>query len=93
MTQTLSPAQVAQQHNRDAGGRYAEQLRTDPGSLDLEPEGICCYECGGEAVIEPDGTAYHLTDDGAVDYDLDADHTPLDDAQFAVDHDEDDLDR
>ncbi len=35
----------------------------------------CCYECDEPFIID-DGVAHHITSDGEVDYDRDADHVP-----------------
>lgn len=38
---------------------------------------FCCEECGRPFTVDPDsGVANHLTDDGTVDYEADADHVP-----------------
>lgn len=41
-------------------------------------DGGSCSECGGECVVEEDGVSHHLTVDGQVDHDADADHVALD---------------
>lgn len=35
MVGSVTPAQAAQQNNRDQGGRYAEKTGADPGQVDL----------------------------------------------------------
>lgn len=42
--------------------------------------GGTCAECGGECVVEEDGVSHHLTADGEVDHDADADHVALDES-------------
>lgn len=42
--------------------------------------GGTCTECGGECVVEEDGVSHHLTADGDVDHDADADHVALDES-------------
>lgn len=43
-------------------------------------DGGACTECGGECVVEEDGVSHHLTADGQVDHDADADHVALDES-------------
>lgn len=42
--------------------------------------GGVCTDCGGECVVQEDGTSHHLDADGSPDYDADADHVALDES-------------
>ncbi len=44
----------------------------------------CCFECDEKFIVE-DGVAHHITSDGEVDYDRDADHVPY------LTHDDDEV--
>lgn len=46
-------------------------------------DGGTCSECGGECVVEEDGTSHHLNANGEVDHDADADHVALDESLAA----------
>jgi len=35
-----------------------------------------CHQCGQEFEIDDSGIATHMTEDGDIDYDQDADHVP-----------------
>lgn len=50
-------------------------LTHGPGDGDLHGGG--CSECGVETVVEEDGVGHHLTGDGDVDDDADADHVAM----------------
>lgn len=45
----------------------------------------CCFLCDKPFVIQRNGVAHHLYDDGDIDHDEDADHTP-----YTIDEDGDD---
>ena len=44
---------------------------------------MTCAECQGPMAIDGNGIANHITG-GVVDHDRDADHTPVDDADYGV---------
>lgn len=46
-------------------------------------DGDTCFDCGGEVVIDENGVSNHLTPDGDIDFDADADHVALSDEQYA----------
>lgn len=41
-----------------------------------------CVECGEEFGYEENEVAHHLTEEGSLDYDTDADHVPYGEAEF-----------
>lgn len=43
-------------------------------------ETTSCYECGNQVLVSDDGVARHLTEEGEIDYDQDADHVAIPDA-------------
>ena len=42
-----------------------------------DPGAECCAECGESMAINAAGVSNHLTEDGDIDYDRDADHVAL----------------
>lgn len=44
-----------------------------------------CAECADEVSVGEDGVAHHITDDGEIDYDKDAEHTAIDDSGYGAD--------
>jgi hypothetical protein len=46
------------------------------GSADASGPAGLCDQCGRAFAVNGDGTANHLTDEGAIDHDRDADHVP-----------------
>ena len=36
-----------------------------------------CYECGGPCFVDENGVAYHVSEDGDIDYDTNADHVAI----------------
>lgn len=51
----------------------------EEGDLEVgsDDEGSCCRECGNPMMVGDDGVSHHLSDDGWVDHDLDADHVAI----------------
>ena len=45
-----------------------------------------CMECGEPMEILPNGVAHHLTEDGEIDYERDADHAAFDEGGGEVCH-------
>jgi hypothetical protein len=42
-----------------------------------------CAECEQKMQIDEDGISNHLTEDGEIDYDQDADHVAIDEQQYS----------
>ena len=80
---------------RGGDGKFAEKPpapEADGIELGETLEGMCCAECGGEMVVEDDGVSHHLTSDGDIDHEADAEHVALDDGQYEPDVDDVDED-
>jgi hypothetical protein len=43
-----------------------------------------CYECANEMIIDDTGVSYHVTPEGAIDHDADADHVAIDEDQVTA---------
>lgn len=79
MTSSSPSVAAAREAHRSATGEFGVQSRTAPPALD----GDTCFDCGGEVVIDENGVSNHLTPDGDIDFDADADHVALSDEQYA----------
>lgn len=68
------------------GAMLAETLRTvrerDQREADADASRKFCVECGDEVSVGDDGVAHHITEDGDIDYDKDAEHTAIDDSEY-----------
>lgn len=70
-------------HSSDTG-RFTGHLQRegDPATALAPLAALFCHECGKDVVVEDNGVSHHLTADGAVDFDADADHVAIDDSEF-----------
>lgn len=65
-------------------GRFTGHLQqeAEPASLLGSLPALFCHECDKDVVVEDNGVSHHLTPDGAVDFDADADHVAIDESEF-----------
>ena len=81
MTTISAQAATEREQARQSDGKFGAKVHGEQNALELGVR--CCASCGGEVVVEQNGVTHHLTPDGDIDYDADADHVALDDSQYA----------